>query len=153
METDSSLSAADAAAALDQVQAGRAAAARRIPTPWWFHPLLGLALAVMLGAFSLPQPASTVVVGASLLAQLLLYWLYRRLTGVWLNLLKVPSMRRPTLLAGVVAYGLFGAGALLELMGGVTGGFAMAGAVLGVAYVAYWRWAERELARTWLAAR
>lgn len=103
MESDAPLSSADAAAALRQVQAGRAAAARRLPTPWWFHPLLGLALATMLGAFSLPPPAATMVLGASLLAQLLLYGLYRRLTGVWVNLMNIPGMRRPTLVAGATA--------------------------------------------------
>ena len=40
METDEATP-ADAAAALQAVQAGRAAAARRVATPWWFHPLLG----------------------------------------------------------------------------------------------------------------
>jgi hypothetical protein len=147
METDSSSGAADAATALQHVRHGRAAAARRITTPGWYHPLAGATLAATLGSGSLTGLARVGVLLGSLIALLGLLQLYRRLTGLWVNLLHVPEMRRATVLATVIALAVFAAGTWLEDGQGVRGALAGAGVLLGIAYVLYWRWVERQLVR------
>ena len=137
----------DPAAALADVAAGRAAAARRLATPWWYHPLLGLVVAVMVGGMS--RGASGLVSGSGLLGFGLLLVLYRRLTGLWLNLWHVPGMRRPAVLATVVTYVVLLVGSLLEHVAGVPWALVVTGAVLGAAYVVFWRWVERRVAELW----
>lgn len=138
----------DARAALADVQRGRAAAAGRLRTPWWFHPALGTALAVMVAAFALPPGPQLVLIAMALVAQALLYAAYRRITGLWLNLLRMPSLRRPVLLMMVGAYSLLGVGALVHLAG-VTAALPVTGVAMGMGYVLFWRWVDRELAREW----
>ena len=138
-----------AAAALADVQRGRDAAARRLPTPWWYHWLVGLALAVMVGSFALPQPDRQVVLGLSIGAQIALFRLFRRLTGVWFNAFEIPGMKRPAALATVVGVAFLLLALALEHYSALRGGAVVVGAVLGVAYVVYWRWVEREVVRLW----
>ena len=137
----------DPAQALADVAAGREAAARRVATPWWYHPLLGLALAVMVGGLS--RGASGLVSGLGLLALGLLLVLYRRLTGLWLNLWHVPGMRGAVALATGVTYAVLLAGSLLEHAAEVSWALVVTGAVLGIAYVVFWRWVERRVAQLW----
>ncbi|MBT0771957.1 hypothetical protein KIH74_23650 [Kineosporia sp. J2-2] len=64
----------------------RAAAADRLVTPWWYHPVLGALLGVYLVAFSLGgtvvRLVALVLFGAACAA---LVDVYRRSTGVWVN--------------------------------------------------------------------
>ena len=152
METDDGMTDSAARAALTEVEAGRSAAARRVTTPWWFHPLLGAALAAMLAALSLRGPAVAVVLVLALAAQVALYALYRRLTGLWVNTWHVEGMRRVTAAATAVYLLLLALGVGLELGAGARGAAAITGVVLGVAYVVYWRWVERRLVALWAAA-
>lgn len=150
MEMNSSSGAAQSAAtALQHVRSGRLAAAQRITTPAWYHPLAGAALAAMLGSGSLTGLARVGVLLGSLVALLALFWLYRRLTGLWINLLHVPGMRRATVLATGVALTVFCVATLLEDVEGLRGALVVAGVLLGVAYTLYWRWAERQLVTLW----
>lgn len=148
METDRQ-AIESARASLAQVQAGRRAAARRVVTPWWFHPLLGTALAAMFAAFSLRGPAVWVVVALSLVAQFALYVLYRRLTGLWVNTWRIGSTRRVTAAATAVAFLVVYVGVWLDLGVGVRGAAAAGGVLLGFAYVVFWRWVDRRLAELW----
>ncbi len=152
METDADVTDSAARAALAQVEAGRVAAARRVSTPWWFHPLLGAALAAMLAALSLPGPAVAVVLVLALAAQVALYALYRRLTGLWVNTWHVEGMRRVTTAATAVSLLLCVLGVGLDRGAGVRGAAAITGVVLGLGYVIYWRWVERRLVALWAAA-
>lgn len=149
METNAALTDAEARAALAQVESGRSAAGRRVVTPWWFHPLLGAAFAAMLASLSLRGPVAVVVLVLSLAAQVALYVVYRRVTGLWVNLWNVDGMRRPTAVATVVA--VLGAylGSWFEHGLEVRGSAAVAGVALGVAYVVFWRWVDRRLAQLW----
>lgn len=147
METDGSLD--GARGALAQVQSGRDAAARRVITPWWFHPLLGAALAGMFAAFSLRGPVVVMVLVLSLAAQGALYALYRRLTGLWVNTWHVDGMRAPAAAATVVALLVASVGVALDQGLDVRGAAAVAGVVLGVAYVVFWRWVDRRLVSLW----
>ena len=152
MESRSPLNAADAATALQQVHSGRRAAARRISTPWWYHPLVGLTLAVMLASGSLTAPYRVLLLTGTIAALVGLFWLYRRLTGLLINLLQVPGMRNATLLATGVALGVFALATWLEDGVGARGSLVVAGVLLGVLYTLYWRWAERQLVRLWQTA-
>ncbi|MCW2607227.1 MAG: hypothetical protein JWO60_1920 [Frankiales bacterium] len=150
MENDSVLTGSAARAALTQVEAGRTAAARRIGTPWWFHPLLGTALAAMVSSLSLRGVAAAVVLVLALAAQVALYAVYRRLTRLWVNTWHVPEMRAATAAASALCLLLLGCAIALE-RAGVQGAAAVVGCVLGVAYVVYWRWVERRLSTLWAA--
>ena len=152
METDADVTGPAARAALAQVDAGRSAAARRVRTPWWFHPLLGAALAASVAALSLRGPAVVVVLILSVAAQGALYALYQRLTGLWVNTWHVDGMRRVTALATTVSLLLLALGVGLDRGAGFRGAAAITGVVLGVAYVLYWRWVERRLVALWSAA-
>ncbi len=152
METDAEVTGSAARAALAHVEAGCSAAARRVTTPWWFHPLLGAALAAMVAAMSLRGPAFAIVLFLALVAQVALYALYRRLTGLWVNTWHVEGMRRVTA-AATAAYALLLAlGIGLDHYAGVRGAAAITGVVLGVAYVVHWRWVERRLVALLAAA-
>lgn len=145
METDAVVTGSAARAALAHVEAGRSAAARRVTTPWWFHPLLAAALAAMPAALSLRGPAVGVVVLISLVTQVAAYALYRRLTGLWVNTWHVDGMRGAT----AVCLAVLALGAALDRGAGLRGAAAVSGVVLGVAYVVYWRWVERRLIVLW----
>ena len=151
METKEDVTGSAARAALAHVAAGRSAAAQRVTTPWWFHPLLGAALAAMLASLSLRGPAVAIVLVLALVAQVSLYALYRRLTGLWINTLKVDGMRQVTAAATTVSALLLMLGIGLERYAGMRGAAAITGVVLGVAYVIYWRWVERRLVVLWTA--
>jgi hypothetical protein len=68
------------------VRAGRSAAADRLVTPWWYHPILGLLMAGLLVAYGI---GSMWVVGATLVIFLAglaaLVSAYRNQTGVWVS--------------------------------------------------------------------
>ncbi len=151
-DASSSLSAEQAAHALAEVQKGRDAAARRLPTPWWYHPLLGLVLAVLVAGFALPMPARLVVMGLAVAAELAMFWLYRRLTGVWVDGTQIDGLQGPTAVATAVAIALLLLAVALEDWWAVRGGAVAVGVVLGTAYVVYWRWVERHLAQLWRQA-
>lgn len=151
METDADVTGPAARAALAQVDAGRSAAARRVGTPWWFHPLLGAALAVSLAALSLRGPAVAVVLVLSVAAQGALYALYQRLTGLWVNTWHVDGMRKVTAIVTTITLLVLAIGVGLDRGAGLRGAAAITGAVLGVAYVVYWRWVERRLVSLWSA--
>lgn len=143
---------AEAASALERVRSGRLAAARRITTPWWYHPLVGVTLAAMLGSGSLSGPVRVGLLVGSVAALGGLFWLYRRLTGLWINTLDVPGMRRVTVLVIGAHLTVFGVATWLEDGRGLRGALVVAGVLLGIGYTVYWRWVERRLVRLWRAA-
>jgi ABC-type xylose transport system permease subunit len=152
METNQPVDAAAAAEALQHVHRGRQAAARRVTTPWWYHPVVGVTLAVLVGSASLPDPARTAAVVVSTAALVALLGLYRRLTGLWVNAYEVPGTRRATLLAILTALVVLALAAVLEDALDVPGPLLVAGVLLGAGYVLLWRWIERQLVRLWNAA-
>jgi hypothetical protein len=149
MATGESSSPLDAATALGHVRDGRSAAARRVATPWWYHPRVGLTLAALFGSGSLDGVARAVVLLASVAALAALFWLYRRLTGVWVDAYNVPGTRSATTVAMLVALGVLAVANVLEHGFDVRGSLVVAGVLLGVAYVLFWRWVERRLSRLW----
>lgn len=113
--------------------------------------MLGASLAAMMAALSLPDPAAVVVLVVALIAQAALYTLYRRLTGLWIDLWHVEGMRGVTAAATAVCVLLIVSGIHLESSAGVRGAAAVTGIVLGSAYVVFWRWVERRLIVLWSA--
>lgn len=71
---------------LDEVRAGRAAAADRLVTPWWYHPALGILLGAYIVALVLGSSGVRLVAVAVFLVGLVgLMRAYKRLTGVWIS--------------------------------------------------------------------
>ncbi|WP_051571047.1 hypothetical protein [Cryptosporangium arvum] len=76
----------NAAEQLAAINDTRAAAADRLVTPWWYHPVLGLLLAGYVLGLSLGDTAvrsgtlAVLIVGSVLLVRV-----YRRITGVWVS--------------------------------------------------------------------
>ncbi|MFC8303574.1 hypothetical protein ACFUCV_07780 [Specibacter sp. NPDC057265] len=72
--------------ALDAVAEARSAAADRLISPWWYHPVLGLLVAVFMLAFTTGGVAVQIAVGLAYFAGLgLLVSLYKARTGMWIN--------------------------------------------------------------------
>lgn len=72
--------------ALTAIARARAAAADRLVTPWWYHPILGALLAGQLVAFSFGGTLVRLAGLAVLLAGIaVLVRAYTRLTGVWIS--------------------------------------------------------------------
>ena len=138
-----------AAQALQDLGEGRAAAARRVVTPWWYHALFGVSLFAMVAGLS--RGSDGLLVGLAVVAQGLLLLLYRRLTGLWLNTFHIAGLKRATVLALLFAYAVLAVGGMLEHGLGVPFSLVVAGVVMAVAYVLFWRWVERRLVELWRA--
>ncbi len=88
---------------LDLVAGARAAAADRLVTPWWYHPILGLLAAQLVLGYGLGASAVRAVclvvyvVGIGVLAQA-----YKRMTGVWVSGLRPGRARRSAITIGVL---------------------------------------------------
>lgn len=77
----------DATHALADAAAARESIARRLTTPWWYHPILGLNLAalVLVTAFVPLGVALAIAIVASVAVSLALVKLYQRVTGLWIG--------------------------------------------------------------------
>lgn len=82
MESNGESSTADALAMANKA---RQSAADRLITPWWYHPVLGLAVACYTVVLSSLNPI-VIVIGMPLLLSgvAALVYAYRRTTGVWI---------------------------------------------------------------------
>ncbi|GAB3624088.1 hypothetical protein GCM10027418_21720 [Mariniluteicoccus endophyticus] len=84
METNSY----DPVSALADVDGSNAAIAERLVTPWWYHPVLGLALGALclVSGRVVESPLLAVMAGAGVaLVSALLVGVYRRRTGLWVG--------------------------------------------------------------------
>lgn len=83
MESNSSSHASDA---LSLVSGARAAAADRLVTPWWYHPILGLLIGSYFLASSLGDRTVQLIAAVVMLGGVgILVAAYKRLTGVWIS--------------------------------------------------------------------
>lgn len=95
----------DATHALADVAAARDSIARRVRTPWWYHPILGLNLAalILITSFVSSGVALVVAAVASIAVSLGLITLYQRITGLWIGPQDAgPRSRRLWIVYGVV---------------------------------------------------
>jgi hypothetical protein len=72
----------EALAALDVVDQANADLAKRLVTPWWYHPILGLIEAMLVLSFAMPIPLRLAVVAVAVAGVGLLVSAYKRLTGL-----------------------------------------------------------------------
>lgn len=104
------ISAGEAGASLAAIADQRARLAERLVTPRWYHPVLGLLLAMLMLCVGVDSP---VVLGLGLAVYFvglgLLVTVYRRRAGAWVNGFR-PGRSRPAALATTVV--LLGCGAL-----------------------------------------
>ncbi len=98
---------------LEAVAAARRAAADRLVTPWWYHPVLGVLVGGFIVAVALGDWGVTLVGVAVFFAGIyLLMATYRRQTGIWISGHTPGPANRWASLMGTVA-GLGAAGAIL----------------------------------------
>lgn len=73
--------------ALRDVDASRTDTARRLYTPWWYHPALGLGLACLAMAVAYFDEAAIFwpLVVVAFVLPVTIAMAYRRITGVWIN--------------------------------------------------------------------
>ena len=73
--------------ALRDVDASRTDTARRLYTPWWYHPALGLGLACLGMAVAYFDEAAIFwpLVAVAFVLPVTIAMVYRRITGVWIN--------------------------------------------------------------------
>ena len=107
MESDAALPPQDQ---LAMIAEARAAAADRLVTPWWYHPILGFLLAGYVVALSLGDTVVKVVALPVFLGGLgLLVHAYRRLTGVWISGFEAgPAGRWAYAMGGAIAVAMVG---------------------------------------------
>lgn len=91
---DSAPTPAEAREALSRLQSDDRKLAERLVTPRWYHPALGLIVAVITVSQALPSPASTAVLAVSIVAILVLIITYTRLYGVWADRPTGPQSKR-----------------------------------------------------------
>ncbi len=98
-------------ASLDAVAAARRAAADRLITPWWYHPVMGALTVVLMMTLALRDDLWMLVGPLVFFAGLgLLVLAYRRKTGVWISGLDSAAAAPLASLAGIaVGVGLVGA--------------------------------------------
>lgn len=85
---------AEARAALTALDADGALLAQRVATPWWYHPILALIVAAIIGSQALPGNGGLVVLPLALLGLTLLVVTYTRHTGVSTTRPAGPRSRR-----------------------------------------------------------
>jgi hypothetical protein len=75
-----------AARPLDAITEARVAAADRLITPWWYHPVLGLLIGGYLIVVTIGGLLTRILAMLAFFAALwLLMTAYRRMTGVWIS--------------------------------------------------------------------
>ena len=133
-------------ASLAAVAEARRAAADRLVTPWWYHPVLGALFAGYAVAIALGNTwvlLGGVVVFFAGLA--LLVSAYRRKTGIWLSGFEAGGATRWAYLMGVVGGSCIAAAVLLSFTDVSDGWVWAVAVVLGAAIVPIGRTYDREL--------
>lgn len=110
----------NAAAQLAAIADARSSVADRLITPWWYHPVLGLASAGFVLAYGLGNDAVRISSAFLLgLTSIGLMRVYKRLTGVWVSGLDAGRASRWAKAMGVITaatgLGAWAVGAYTEL--------------------------------------
>lgn len=92
-------------AALRDVRAARETAAARLVTPGWYHPCLGVIMAVLVAVAALGRDATTVavLVMAAVASAVALVGTYRKRYGVWVGPAQAGPRSRPAWVAYSIA--------------------------------------------------
>jgi hypothetical protein len=101
--------------ALESVRQGRAAAADRLITPLWYHPILGLLEAMLVVAIGLgTQTMFAVAVTVFFLGIAALVTAYKALTGVWISGTRAGNASWLAWLAGAMMAASLGGAAIVR---------------------------------------
>ena len=88
---------------LELIAAARSAAADRLITPWWYHPVLGLLAAQLVLGYALGGAVVRIAcLVVYLLGIALLVRAYRAMTGMWISGLRPGRARRSAIAIGVL---------------------------------------------------
>lgn len=129
------LTADEARAALTDLGTDGARLAQRMVTPWWYHPALGVIVAVVVAAQSLRGSASAIVVALAVIAIPALLAAYRRRYGVSTTSPVGPRSRRLLLtMLGILLLAM-AAGVVVKLSGSSPEWVLVPAALAGVATV------------------
>lgn len=103
------ISSQEAAQALAAIEGARSAAADRLTTPWWYHPVLGLLAAVFVVAYTIGGTVIMVSVAVVYFLGLgILMGTYKKKTGLWVNGLRAGKASWWTLPLVVIMLGGMG---------------------------------------------
>lgn len=97
MENDSGSGASDGDAAreaLSVLDADGARLAQRVITPWWYHSILGVIVALMIFGVAYPGALGFGLVAIGVIGIALLVRVYTLRTGVWISRAAGPSTRQ-----------------------------------------------------------
>lgn len=97
MENDSGSGASDGDAAreaLSALDADGARLAQRVITPWWYHPILGVIVALMIFGVAYSGALGFGLVAIGVIGIALLVRVYTLRTGVWISRAAGPSTRQ-----------------------------------------------------------
>lgn len=99
--------------ALRDADEARDHAAARLVTPWWYHPILGVAAAIsLLGLALAPDGQTSFWPIVSIGIMVALIWAYRKITGVWVG----PSQSGPRSRPIWIAYTIILVGAYVAAL-------------------------------------
>ncbi len=125
-----------ARAALSAIDAARAAAAERLITPWWYHPILALLAAGVSPASALGGEVGSIVILLIILFGMgLLIGSYKRLTGVWISGFAAGRASWWAVALTVVLFAMFATAYFLHSVSGVVWPVWAAAAVTFVAVI------------------
>ncbi|MHA7135424.1 hypothetical protein [Oerskovia turbata] len=108
-------SAAEAREALAGLHADDASLAQQLVTPRWYHPLLGVIVALIITSQALPSPASLALLPVALFALPALVLVYRRRYGLWFSLPAGPRSKRVYRVMLVIMLLCFGAMVVIKV--------------------------------------
>jgi hypothetical protein len=136
--------ATEAADRLAILQATRGEVARRVASPWWYHPALGLLLGGLWAAISAdPFWITPVAIGVFCVALSALVSTYKRITGTWTNGMRSGRTRKSIRAWLVGAYAVMGATFYLEEVEDINGAMAVGGVLLFLMMWAVGSWWDR----------
>ncbi|WP_127782428.1 hypothetical protein [Rhodococcus sp. X156] len=125
------LTPAQARQALDGLDVDGARLAEQMVTPWWYHPSLGLVVALIVGAQALPGSAAVVLVALGVIAIPVLTTTYRRRYGISTTQPAGPRSRRLLFLtAGIFLLAMVAS--TFGKLAGLASGWALLPAVLAL---------------------
>lgn len=132
--------------ALDAISHARAAAADRLVTPWWYHPVVGLLFGGYFVLLILGGTTGVIIAVPLFLASLaFLRFAYKKRTGVWISGMVAGRLNRWSISLGVVVLAVVGAAYVMHDASGVVWPVWVAAAVTIVAVNVFGQIFDRRL--------
>lgn len=113
----SSPSTVEARAALADLDADGARLADRVVTPWWYHPILALIVAVIVSSQALSGPGTVMILPLAIIALPILVIAYSRHSGVTVTQPAGPRSKRLLIVLVSLMIAAMASGVVLKLTG------------------------------------